>query len=172
MEKTLQDIFRKEFNEKYQKLAFEAMALYQYWGQKLEALQKQMDEYGKRIRKAQDEINLIQASPEHHTVENKQKVKALKADIASFEKVIQNIDRPKKGDESVLQKLGNECVSLQRQAGEYLEQAEQFKTFSLRTPEEIEEHKKKSAEHKCSDEKCENMISGDKTHCIHHEVKA
>ncbi len=125
MDKVLQDKFRQDLFEQYQKKAFECFANYQFVGEKYAAAEKQIEDTEGRIVDAEKFIADVQAKPDFHTVENKNAVKAKRDEIRKMEEAIKNVT-------PLAKKLFEEA-------------ADYMKEFKIRTPEEIEANKKKPA---------------------------
>lgn len=130
MDKATQDRVREVIINRYQELAFEALAMYSYWGQRYEPVNKQIEDMQDRIKKAEDEIALIESAPKK-TVEDRDKVKALKKDVELYDKRIEGVG-------TLAKKLLEKTTSYQQQGVTYLEQIDLLKSFTLKTPDEIE----------------------------------
>ena len=161
MDQKLQDKFRIDISEEYLKKAFECFAQYTYWGEKYAAIKKQVDDYEEKIKKANEIVKELEALPDHHTVVNREKIKAQRNDSQMYRRHVDTIA----GEKGVMKKLFEKSVKWRTDGAEILEQAEYIKAFKLKTPEEIAASK----QHKCATEGCENMIVVDKANCLHHE---
>lgn len=138
MDKTSQEKSRAAIVQKYEQNAFECFGLYGYHGMRYAEIEKQALDIEKRIEDSESKIREIEVLPDHHTVENKEKVKALKKDCQEYEARI-------KGVREFLKKQFETTAKYQEEGVRLLEQAEYFKAFSVKTPEEIEADKKKEA---------------------------
>lgn len=134
MEKTSQEKYRESLIEKYQERAWECLALYNYYGRQYAEIEKQVNEMQDRIKKCETEIREIEARDDHHTVENKNRAKALKKDCEDYEKRIEGVGTAAK-------KLFDKSVGYREEGVRLLEQIEDFKAFNMKTPEEIEKAK-------------------------------
>lgn len=139
MEQTLQDKFKKDLFEKYSGLAFEALGLYNFYGQQYKEIEDQIKHAEDMAAKVQKQIDDLKNSPQAHTFENRKKIKALITDVNSYTK------RAKSGH-GAREKFFKEATNFQERGTKYLDQAENFKSFKLKTPEEIEADKKAKAE--------------------------
>ena len=133
MDKTTQDRAREVTIKRYEELAFEALAMYSYWGQRYEPINKQIEDMQDRIKKAQTEIALIESAPKK-TVEDREKVKGLKKDVEMYDKRIEGVG-------TLAKKLLEKTTSYREQGVTYLEQIDLLKVFTLKTPEEIAQDK-------------------------------
>lgn len=136
MDKTLQEKLREKIRERYLEHAWDSLVNYSYWGQKYAKIEKEVKEYEERVRFFESEISKLNAQPDQHTVEVREKVKLMREDIKDYEKAIKNIEDPMK-------KIYEKSIGWQQQAGEFMEIAELCKTFSVKTPEEIDADKHK-----------------------------
>lgn len=138
MQKELQDKFRGELIEFYQKKAFEALGQFDYWGQKYQKIEKNIEEMDTRRQDAQKVIDEL-TSGAGVTVEVKNRIKALKKDIQDYGTRIASVSEAHK-------KLFDEATTWREQGVRYLELAESLSTFTMKTPQEIEADKKTSPE--------------------------
>lgn len=130
MEQATQDKAREEIVISYQKKAFEALALYSYWGDRYATVEKQVKGLEGRLAEAEASIRAIENLPERHTVENREKVKALKIDCDVFTKSI-------KGVTQMMQKIHDKAIGFREEGVVLLEQIEFVKVFKFKTPDEI-----------------------------------
>lgn len=139
MESETQNKFREKIVDKYLQDAWECLASYSYWGQKYEAIKKQVTEYEDRIKEFALKIIEIKKLNDAHTKENREKCKAIQKDVDTYNDRIKAV-------EPMMKKFWDHAVKYQTQGGELLEQAEYLKAFNLKTPKEIAEDKKKPIE--------------------------
>lgn len=135
MDTIQQNAYRKNLIEKYEQRAFECLALYNYYGRQYSDIDKQCGDFDERIKKAEKEIVEINDKPDHHTVENRKKVTALKNDIMMYKKRIDGV-----GD--IAKNFMEKAAGYREEGVRALEIVEEFKAFTLKTPEEIEAAKK------------------------------
>lgn len=141
MEKTTQDISREKLVGTYLERSFEALAMYSYWGQKYAAIEKQLAEMQNKIDVASADIRNIEGGADHHTVENRERVKALKRDVDEYEGRI-------KAAAPQANELFKRGAAFREEGITLMEQAEYLRAFVMKTPEEIEADKKAKVEAK------------------------
>lgn len=134
MDKELQDKFRAEIIEKYKKHAWEALGKYDYFGQEYTKVNKSIADLAKRRDEALAKAREIDKQPDYHTVENKNKIKALREDADRFNKQIKSV-------ETFSRRYWEEAVKWREEGVRFLEEAANFETFTLKTVEEIEKDK-------------------------------
>lgn len=139
MNQEKQDKFKVSLVEKYEQAAFEALAMYDYHGRQYATVEKQVEDMEKRIEECQKAISEIEALPDNHTVENRNRIKALRKDIGEYEQRIKSVGE-------VAEKMFKESVGWREKGVRLLEQAEHILTFTLRTPEQIEADKAKPSQ--------------------------
>ena len=137
----MQDKFRKALREDYLKYAFECLANYDYFGRRYKAIEDNINEMDKLKEGIAAEIKAINDSEARYTPENREKIKALSHDSDMYQKRIEGVSDSFKN-------LFNLAVQLREKGGTYLEQADNFLTFKMRTPEEIAADAKKSNDDK------------------------
>lgn len=137
MDTEAQNKYRSALIEKYEQRAWECLALYSYYGEQYSNVEKQLAEKENLIKVAEADIRNIQALPDHHTVENKNKVKGLKEDCVKYEKFIENVS-------PLAKTLYEKAATYQEESGRALEIVARFQTFKVKTPDEIAEAKKES----------------------------
>ncbi len=138
MQKESQVKYRAALIEKYEQRAFECLALYNYYGKEYKAIDDQCTDMDKKIEAAEARIREIEALPDHHTVENRTTIKALKKDCEDYHNRIASVGELGK-------KLFERSTTYREEGVRCLEQIEEFKAFTLKTPEEIEADKKVEA---------------------------
>ena len=139
MDHELQNKFRAALIEDYLKHAFDCLGLYDYYGKKYRSIEKQIEEMGRKRQACLDEIQKIGDSPDYHTVENRDKVKALKKDIENYEGQM-------KGVEGAFKTLWNNAVKFREEGVKTLEIVENFRDFKLKSIEEVEAEQQKAKE--------------------------
>lgn len=135
MDKQTQDRSRDSLIHKYQEKAFESLALYNYYGQRYQHIEKQVKDMENQIEVCEGFIRDIEALPDHHTVENRNKVKGLKKDCEDYEKRIKGV-----GD--LAKTFFDKASGYREQGVTILEQIDFLKEFKFKTPEEIDAEKK------------------------------
>ncbi len=131
MNKELQDTFRADVIKSYQARAFECLGNYSYYGDHYSMIEKQVKGYEDRIAAATAEFTAL----DHSVPENREKRKVLKAEIDELERAIKQV-------EPVMKKHYENVIKWREEGVRLLEQVEHFKTFVLKTPEEIDAAKK------------------------------
>lgn len=134
MKQETQDRAREEIIAAYEKRAFEMLALYSYWGNRYSTIDKQLSDMQNRIDVAEADIRNIGNQPDHHTSENRAKVKALKKDIQDYQGRINGVSK-------MANDLLKKATSYREEGVIILEQIEFVKAFKFNTPEEIEAKK-------------------------------
>jgi len=129
MKEELQAEFRTELEKKYQMRAFEAFAIYTYWGEKFAAIEKQVTTLDDRRKAAEAEIRRIQDLPDHHSVQNRELMKKLKIDADTYAARI-------KGVENASKKVFDNSVRWREEALESVEVSEHIAKYKLNTPEQ------------------------------------
>lgn len=135
MDKTLQEKFRNELVDAYLKVAWEAFANYDFYGKRYKKIEDQILDSEAKQASCNDQIEAINKLPNAHSVENREKIRLLKKDVDGYKERIENVINMRK-------KLWDETVAWQEKGSRLLEQAENFKSFRVKTPEEIEADKK------------------------------
>ncbi len=138
MEQSTQERARAELIKQYEVWAFEALANYNYFGQKLKPIEDGIKHSEKVIGDCRTKISLIQSSSDRHTKENREKVKIITKDIEDYEKRVVNM-------RSLGEKSEKEVIAWRERGVQFLEQIENFKIFKLRTPEEIKKEQEENA---------------------------
>lgn len=134
MEKDKQERYRADLVDKYEQKAWESLANYNYFGRQYSENEKLVKDMEDRLAHAEAEIKRIGGLPDHNTVENRDKVKGFKKDVQMYKKRIDSIA-------PVMKKLFEETAAWREQGVKFLEQAENFKSFAVRTPAEIQADK-------------------------------
>ena len=146
MNEDIQKKFRETLGEKYLQRAFEAFAIYNYWGKKYANTEGQIKGLEEKMTTAEAEIKKINDLPDFHTVANKTKKKQFEADIKIYKARIQGVDNASK-------KVWEKAVHYQQEAIEAAEIADELVEFKLNTPDQIkEEQKKREAKEKLAEE--------------------
>lgn len=127
----LQKDFRTDLTKTYLKKAWECFANYQFIGMRYEKIAKEFDRHEAEAKSLEEEIKKIQASPDFHTHDNKEKVKSLRIQIRNSQKQAQEV-------EPLAKKLYEEMVKWQQDGVRIMEIAEFMKDFKLNTPEETQ----------------------------------
>lgn len=131
MQKESQQKYKETLIAKWEEHAFESLALYDYYGAEYKKIDDSCSKMDERIKQIQQEIELIQASPDCHKFENKNKIKALKKDIQDYTGRINSVAETAK-------KLFERSASYREDGVRALEIVETLRKFSVRTLEEIE----------------------------------
>lgn len=135
MEKESQDRARDQLIKQYETFAFEALANYEYFGKRLAPIQAGIKDAQNIITNHTSIIDLIKHSSDHHTKENREKVKALEKDIEQHNVRIKTM-------RELGEKIEKEqVIPWMQRGGQYIEQIAFFKTFKVKTPEQIEADK-------------------------------
>lgn len=138
MNQESQNEYRNALVKKYEQGAFEALCMYGYYGQQYQAIEQQVEQLDKQKDECEAKLKEVTESPDHHTVENRNRAKLLRDDVTNYEKRI-------KGIEELIKKLFEESTGWQQKGARLLEQVEHIKAFRLKTPEEIAADKAKVA---------------------------
>lgn len=142
MEETKQIKFRSELEEKYLLLAFESCGLYEYYGKQYQAIEKQVMDLEARKNEASKMAQDINAKPKAEVKPaDRMRVRDLREDVRKYEKQIESV-------KEIMQKVFQKSSGYQNEAGQFFEKAGMFKTFTLKTPEQIEADKKKPVDQK------------------------
>ncbi len=138
MDQNFQTEFQTSLFKKYQGRAFEAFALYTFWGGKFSIVEKEMAGYKARSAEAMKKALELRATGKK---EDRDQAKLLEEDAGKFDELVKSIG-------PIYNKLMDQATAYQKEAMESLEQAEIMKDFKLNTPEEIDAQKKAAAEAK------------------------
>lgn len=136
MNQETQDKAREELIKRYEVDAFEALANYNYYGQKLKPIEKGIADAEKIITDSKTKTALIEGSTDRHTKENRERKQALIRDIEEYEKRIKSM-------RALGEKAEKEVIGWREVGVTILEKIENLRIFKLRTPEEIQAENEK-----------------------------
>ncbi len=130
MDKIKQDLYRENLIKKYEESAFECLANYAYYGQKYKSIDKEIERLEDMIGQIIKQIKEISESADGHSVENRERIKALKKDEETYKAQIKSVS-------GAVKKFWEDAVKFREEGCSLLEKVENFKTFKVNTPEEI-----------------------------------
>lgn len=139
MDKTLQEKYRLAVVEKYEERAWECLGLYDYYGKEYSKIEKNVKEYEDRVKTIEARIQELLGTPDSRTPGGRENIKGLKKDVQDYKNRIQGVAK-------VHKEYWDQSVKFREDAVRHLEQAENFKSFKVKTPEEIETDKGKPVE--------------------------
>lgn len=140
MEQNLQNEFRIDLIKEYSKRAWECLALYNYYGQKYQAIEKGIKDMEGRIKDAEKMLSELPIEPGKKMIDEVRKRRdGLRNDISEYKNRIQAVEKPAKA-------VHDKSVAYQEEASRLLEQIDEFKAFNVKTPEMIAEDKNKKTE--------------------------
>lgn len=139
MDQTTQDRAREELIKKYETHAFESLANYNYYGLQYAAIEKQIETMEDRITETEENIQKTKLRTDLETGAKKEALRLLNKDVHDYRNRIKSV-------EGMAKKFWEEAVGWQEKGARLLEQVENFKTFKLKTPQEIAADKAKKEE--------------------------